>query len=412
MNRPATALIPAREFAVVGVMGLGFGLVGVDRFLITTMFPAIAKDLHLSYGDIGTIAGVLAFAWGFAALLMGNLSDRIGRHPVLVGSLVVFSLLIGASGLATGLMGLIAMRIVMGIADGAYTPVSITATLESSSPKRYGLNIGLQQMMLPLCGLGFSSILVGFLLKFITWRYIFVLFTIPGLILAYAVYRIVPKKRAGHVEIPLEAIAHGHGANLLADWKHVIGYRNVQVAMGMMLCWLTCLTTTANLLPNYMVDHLGLSTPSMGFVMSAIGWGSAAGTITLPTFSDWLGRKPVMLVSCVGVAASLLLYSRTGANPAVLFAFLFAVHFFNNALITLTVGPICTGAVPISLMATASGRVIATGEFFGGGIAPIVSGQVAEHFGIQNILWLPIGAMGLALVFCAFLRETHGKSAI
>ena len=64
------------------------------------MFPVIAKDLKLGYGDIGVITGALAIAWGFAALLMGSLSDRIGRRKVLVGALVLFSLLIGASGLA------------------------------------------------------------------------------------------------------------------------------------------------------------------------------------------------------------------------------------------------------------------------------------------------------------------------
>ena len=47
------------------------------------MYPVIARDLHLDYGDIGTITGALAIAWGIAALFMGNLSDRIGRRRVL-----------------------------------------------------------------------------------------------------------------------------------------------------------------------------------------------------------------------------------------------------------------------------------------------------------------------------------------
>src|ERR1700684_2833380 len=77
-------------------MALGFGLVGIDRFLIATMFPVIAADLHLSYGDIGLITGALAIAWGASALLTGNASDRIGRRAVLVGSVGVCPLLIGA----------------------------------------------------------------------------------------------------------------------------------------------------------------------------------------------------------------------------------------------------------------------------------------------------------------------------
>lgn len=83
------------EWRAVLLLSLGFGLVGVDRFMISAMYPVIAADLGLGYGDIGVITGVLAIAWGIAALLMGNLSDYIGRRSVLAGSLIVFSLLIG-----------------------------------------------------------------------------------------------------------------------------------------------------------------------------------------------------------------------------------------------------------------------------------------------------------------------------
>ena len=58
-----------------------------------------------------------------------------------------------------------------------------------------------------------------------------------------------------------------------------------------------------------------------------------------------------------------------------------AVHLFNNACITLTVGPICAETVPPALMATATGVVIACGELGGGGLAPIIAGQVADSSG-------------------------------
>jgi fucose permease len=82
------------------------------------------------------------------------------------------------------------------------------------------------------------------------------------------------------------------------------------------------------------------------------------------------------------------------------------VHFFNNALITLTVGPLCSETVPAALMATASGLVIAVGELFGGGIAPVIVGQVAERIGIGRILWLPILMMAIGFLLSLFTRET------
>ncbi len=386
------------EKRAVAVLSLGFGLVGVDRFLISTMYPTIARDLHLGYGDIGTITGVLALAWGVAALLMGNLSDHIGQRRVLTGSLVVFSLLIGGSGLAGGLGGLVLVRVIMGFADGAYTPSSIAATIHQSPPERHGRNVGLQQSMLVLFGLGLSPLLVGWLLREgMDWRYIFSLFVVPGLLLAWLTWRIIPDNRKTEIS--------EHGS--FSDWRTVLKYRNIRILMGGMLCWLTTLITTSAFLPSYFVDHLGLGTASMGTVMSAIGFGAMVGTILLSAASDRLGRKPVMLACSVLTLGGLILLGKLGPSVPGLFGCLFLIHFGNNTLITMTVGPVAAETVPPGLMATASGVVIATGELLGGGLAPMVGGQLAERFGIEHVLWLPIAMMALGVLLCASLKETR-----
>jgi predicted MFS family arabinose efflux permease len=387
------------EVRTVVLLSLGFGLVGIDRFLISTMYPVIARDLHLNYSDIGLITGALAIAWGISALIMGNLSDRIGRRRVLTISLVVFSLLIGVSGLATGLLTLIAVRVVMGFADGAYTPVSIAGTLAASPAGRRGLNIGIQQMMLPLFGLGLAPLFVAGALRFIEWRLVFLIFVIPGLVLAFLVWRTVPS-----LATPSR---NPKPRQSWADWKTVLSFSNVRVAALLMLCWLTCLITTSAFMPNYLVDHLKLQPEQMGIVMSAIGLGATVGTLLLPWLSDKVGRKPVMALSSIGVLASLLLLANTGDSVVMLFAFLFFVHFFNNALIALTVGPLCIEAVPASLMATASGLVIAVGELFGGGLAPVIVGRVAQRFGIEHVLWLPIVVMGAGFILCLAIKNSQ-----
>jgi predicted MFS family arabinose efflux permease len=385
------------EVRTVVLLSLGFGLVGIDRFLISTMYPVIARDLHLNYSDIGLITGALAIAWGISALFMGNLSDRIGRRRVLTISLIVFSLLIGASGLATGLLTLIAVRVVMGFADGAYTPVSIAGTLAASPAGRRGLNIGIQQMMLPLFGLGLAPLFVAGILRFIEWRLVFLIFVIPGLLLAFYVWRTIPSGAARNPE-PRQS---------WSDWKTVLSFSNVRVAALLMLCWLTCLITTSAFMPNYLVDHLKLRPEQMGIVMSAIGLGATVGTLLLPWLSDKVGRKPVMALSSIGVLVSLLLLVNTGDSVVILFTFLFLVHFFNNALIALTVGPLCIEAVPASLMATASGLVIAVGELFGGGLAPVIVGHVAQRFGIEHVLWLPIVVMGAGFLLCLAIKNSQ-----
>jgi predicted MFS family arabinose efflux permease len=395
---------PSREFVSVLILALGFGLVGVDRFMISALFPVIAQDLKLGYGDIGTITGALAIAWGLAALFMGNLSDRIGRRLVLVSSLVLFSALIGASGLAGGLASLVLVRIVMGFADGAYTPASISATMAASPPQRRGQNIGLQQMTAFLFGLGFAPLIVTALLHVIDWRWIFSLFVVPGFIVAWLTWKIIPRDNG-------EQLHHGE-RNSWADWRTVLGYGNIRILMALMLSWLTCLVTTSAFLPNYLLDHLHLEFAQMGTVMSAIGFGGTVGTILLPWLSDKIGRKPVMLLGILGAGFSLIMLSMAGPHVGELFACLFFAMFCIMALLTLTVGPLCAETVPPALMATASGVVIAAGELFGGGLAPIIVGYAAQHFGIEHILWLPIGMLGVAFILGLLLRETRPRVTV
>ncbi|MBV8589756.1 MAG: MFS transporter, partial [Acetobacteraceae bacterium] len=112
---------------------------GLDRFIINPLFPVMQKDLGLSYQDLGLISAVMALTWGLSALFTGQLSDRIGRKKVIVPAVLIFSVLVGITGLGTGLGSLILIRGLMGLPEGAYVPASIVVTIEASKPSRIGL---------------------------------------------------------------------------------------------------------------------------------------------------------------------------------------------------------------------------------------------------------------------------------
>ena len=75
------------------LLGLGFGLVGFDRWLMAPMFPYMMSDLRLSYSQLGSLIGALGVAWGLWSIAMGPVSDRIGRKKILVATMILFSLL-------------------------------------------------------------------------------------------------------------------------------------------------------------------------------------------------------------------------------------------------------------------------------------------------------------------------------
>src|SRR5688572_556349 len=107
MSRSQRQWDTAYEWKVVTLLGLGFGLVGLDRWIIAPLFPFMLDDLGLTLQDQGAIIGMLGIAWGVFAIFSGRLSDTIGHRKILIPAILLFSLASGLSGLATGFMGLL-----------------------------------------------------------------------------------------------------------------------------------------------------------------------------------------------------------------------------------------------------------------------------------------------------------------
>ena len=381
------------EVKAVFLLALGYGLVGLDRNIIYPLFPVIAKELGMNYQDLGLISAVLSLCWGLASILTGRLSDRIGCKRVIVPAVIAFSLLVGGSGLATGMMSMVLLRALMGVAEGAYVPASIVATVEASKPSRIGLNVGLQQMSAPLVGLGLGPLLAVGMLRIVpSWHWIFAVVAVPGFVIAALLAKSL---RADAPASPFQA-ARG------TSWFEVLRYRNVVAGTLLMLCALSGLVVLSAFLPSYLTDHLRLGMDSMGLVLSALGVGCCVGVVVLPALSDRFGRKRVIVASLAGEVVGLWFLAQTGADAVRLFLLLAIVTFLVAGVIGITVGPFANESVPPELGATATGMIVGLGEIIGGAMAPAVTGGIAQHAGIAVIVQIALGSAVLGLLISVF----------
>lgn len=401
MNKDQSLLDKSYEWKAVTLLTLGFGLVGLDRWIIAPLFPSMMRDLNLDYQDLGNIIAVLGVAWGIFAIFTGPLSDRIGRRRVLIPSIIGFSLLAGLSGLASGMVSLLLIRVLMGAFEGAFCPTSFAATDEASHPLRRGRNQGIQQCSFALFGMGFAPIIATQLLNVVpNWRWVFVLNALPGLVIAFLLYRVLrdfPTPTAPAA--PLASTVPSSSGSLFA-------HRNVVLGMLSVLCAMTGIFVLGAMTPSYLVDHLKLTSEQMGFVTSALGLGGTFGVLVLPTLSDWLGRRWVTVASFVGATVFLAAFSRTGPDTLELFVLLFFAAAFAFGIVTLITGPIAMEAAPLGKTASVAGFIIGAGEIFGGGVAPAVAGHLANTYGIASALTLAMGGLALGIVIGVFLKET------
>ena len=387
------------EWKTVTLLTLAFGLVGLDRWIIAPLGPSIIKDLGLNSQSFGLLIGALGLAWGVFALIAGGLSDRIGRRKVLVPAIVGFSILSGFSGMAQGFMSLLLVRGLMGITEGSFCPTSFATTAEASKPTRRGFNLGVQQSAFPLFGLALGPIVATQLLQVTSWRWIFVLVAIPGLILGFLIWNTIRDP----------ATVGSSAAAERAPLTEVIKHPNVPLGMITLMCAMSGIFVLAGMIPLYLDGYLKLTPVQMGFVTSAIGFGGFLGQVVLPGASDVLGRKTVAILGFLLGAVFLYAFQQIGPSPATLFALLFASCFFCFGLLGLITGPIAAEAAPHGLISSTAGIIIGIGEIFGGGIAPPIAGYIAQNYGIQHILTFALCGLVVGVVVSLFMRETAPK---
>jgi predicted MFS family arabinose efflux permease len=316
---------------------------------------------------------------------------------------LLFSVMSFMSGMITGLLSLMLVRIMMGVSEGAVAPTGVAAAVEASHPSRRGLNNGLFQCSFALFGLAIAPVLATQLLKYMSWHYVFMIVAIPGLIVAILLWFVIRE--------PVTVSDAGQKAPR-ASFGQIFSHRNVALAMIGLLCAMSGIFVISAMMPNYLIDYLKLTPEQMGFVTSAIGLGGFIGQFGVPGLSDRFGRKLVSIASFALSAVFLFLFMKTGANQqGLLFALLFCASLANFGALALIAGPMAAEAAPLGLMSSVAGIVIGAGEIFGGGVAPVIAGNIAQSSGIQATLWFAMGGQLLGIVVSLFFKETAPRFA-
>src|ERR1700743_1830327 len=110
MRKPSVLII----FLTVFIDLIGFGIV-------IPLLPIYAKNFHAAVWEIGALMSTFSLMQFVFAPILGRLSDRIGRRPVLLtstaGATVSYSIFAYGSGIAgnTGLALLFASRAFAGL---------------------------------------------------------------------------------------------------------------------------------------------------------------------------------------------------------------------------------------------------------------------------------------------------------
>ena len=127
-HEPPRTAVPGRRWMIGILLGVGILINYIDRVGLSAATPALRSELSLTNTDIGLLAS--AFFWSYSLLQVpgGMVLDRFGVTRVGRASAFLWVIASGLTAVASGFGGIIAARVLLGIAEAPAFPASQKAT--------------------------------------------------------------------------------------------------------------------------------------------------------------------------------------------------------------------------------------------------------------------------------------------
>jgi ACS family hexuronate transporter-like MFS transporter len=129
------------RWLLVVLLSFQSGILAFDRGTFAFLSPYVKPDLNLTNTEVGIISGAMSFSWAFAGLLVGSLSDRLGRRKLLlVWTTILFSLASVLSAFARSFAALAGARLLLGLSGGGGPPIAQSMVVAEVAPERRGVS--------------------------------------------------------------------------------------------------------------------------------------------------------------------------------------------------------------------------------------------------------------------------------
>lgn len=275
----------------LAILQIGFGIV-------TPIFPYYVVELEARAIDLGVLAASFALTRIFLAGPMGRLSDKTGRKPILMFSLVGFAVSNVVYAFAQDIMVMIVARAVEGAFSAGFFPSANAYVSDVTTAENRGTAMGYISMG-NMLGFVIGPTVGGVLAQFLGIRIPFIIAAGGTLITFLAIVLFVkePTRTALRLKydqkhrIPIREVLH----------TNVKAYSSLGLAMFANMFALGILEVAFTL---DIVTRYGVTPLEIGSFFGVLGIITIIGNIAFGKMSDRLGRKwLIVLGSFVGALA-------------------------------------------------------------------------------------------------------------
>ncbi|RWR07142.1 multidrug effflux MFS transporter [Paenirhodobacter populi] len=206
---------PTTERATAGVLALLMALTALGQLATNIVVPSlrdIARGVALPDESVGLILSMVLLGLAVGQLVVGPLSDRIGRRPVLIGGLAIYLLgSIGATFASDGLL-LLAARLVQGLGASASLALPRAIARDRYTGPEFMRTMSLLTMAMAVTP-GLAPVFGGLIADLANWRIALASTILAGAVALAAVTVSLPethhqRTENGDLRAMLSAYAH------------------------------------------------------------------------------------------------------------------------------------------------------------------------------------------------------------
>lgn len=174
--------------AILTFAGMAYAL---QQTMVIPALVALRDDLGTTTTWVTWVLTVFLLVASVATPILGKLGDQYGKERLLTITLTIFLAGCIGAALAWNIWSLIAFRAVQGV-GGAVFPLAFAIIRDEFPREKVGVAIGLISAVFGVGG-GLGIVLSGLIVDNASWRWLFVVGSIPTAIAVVLVHRFVPE---------------------------------------------------------------------------------------------------------------------------------------------------------------------------------------------------------------------------
>jgi CP family cyanate transporter-like MFS transporter len=348
---------------------------------VPPLIPAIHDEFHMSETEVGVLAGLPVVLFACAAVPGSMLIARFGALTTVIIGLAATALGSALRGAAPDVWLLYAATIVTGFGVAVMQP-SLPPLVRAWLPDRIGFGTAVYTNGLLIGEILPVALMLPVVLPLVggSWRLAFLVWGIPCLAIAAAIFILAPQPAATRADPPVR--------RWWPDWKSGMLWR-----LGLMLGGVNAAYFSTNaFLPDYL-NHLGHG-DLIGPGLTALNVGQLPASFLLLALAERVGRHAVTYL----LLGALTLCGAVGiifGNGAVIVASAAVIGFAAAAILILVLALPPLLSLPQDVPRMAAGMF--TISYSCAVIVPIVSGLAWDATDVPAAAFVPI-AMGAVLI--------------